>query len=143
MKLNTLNSMDFMNDQFNLFKDFMNGPMLSFDNRSTASYDLYKNDDKYLLEVAFLGVEKEDINIEIKKSVLSISTDPKSSIDSDSGKGKQITSKIFRGYSKKLNLALSEEIDQDNVTSSFKNGILSVTLPLKQKEENIKAIKIE
>jgi len=89
--------------------------------------NIFKSDDGYVLEIAVPGFKKEEIDISLKDSKLSI-------------KGKsEVTEEVEakfvqRGFTKKsfdLSFGLSEQIDQETIDAKIENGVLKITLRYK------------
>lgn len=108
---------------FLLFEDHLN------------NYESIKFDEKnncYKFSVVLPGVKKENVNISIFKNyrgniVMSIFTEKDDHHD------------YSRRYSKKF--YLSDDIDTEKVRAKLEDGILTITLPLKEQVEN--RIKVE
>lgn len=82
-------------------------------------YNIKKlNDNKWIIELAIAGFDKDNINIEVKDSIMTISGELESS---DEYIYKGISSKKF---SKSFTLAEYTEVE----SAEMKNGILSISL---------------
>jgi len=87
-------------------------------------HNLFKKNDEYFIELAIAGYSPSDIGITIDEHTLIIESDK---ID-ESGKeylDKGISFKAF-----KRSFELSKDVDESKIEASFKNGILTITLPL-------------
>lgn len=81
--------------------------------------------DSYHLEAELPGVKQEDIAITVDNDVLSIAADL--NVDKHVEKESYLYSERRSGHmERRFNL---EGICQDNITASYKDGILTVTLP--------------
>lgn len=87
---------------------------------SVVEYNVSEADAEFKLELAVPGLTKEDLVIELENGVLSIST----SIDTEEDEKNNFAKRQFAKRFK-----LSEKVDQDKISASTKNGILTVTLP--------------
>lgn len=89
------------------------------------------------LEVALAGFTKDDIQVEVKDSILTIKVEARETKD-----------KVYlrQGISNKgmeTSFKLSEKIDVSKITVKFENGLLVVNVPLKKDSEtNTRKIKI-
>lgn len=84
----------------------------------------------YIVEVALAGVGKNNIDIKIKDGHLKIN------INKDDEEDKDVYY-VRKGISKRkgsLSFALSEKTDAKNITSTYTDGLLRVTVPVKQPE---------
>lgn len=87
--------------------------------------DIYDADDHFELSAELPGVEQNDVNVELLDGVLTISGEKKFSRESNDG-----AHVVERSYgSFKRSFRLNDKIDADNITASFKNGVLVLTLP--------------
>jgi HSP20 family protein len=85
----------------------------------------------YIVEVALAGVGKSNIDIKVKDGHLKIS------VNKEEGEEKSDATYVRKGISKRkgnLSFALSEKTDATNITSSYTDGLLRVTVPVKQPE---------
>jgi len=80
-----------------------------------------KNENDFILELALAGYDKENIDIEIKYNVLSISGKMEDIYESSCYRHKGIASRVF-----KKSWTLAEHIKVEDV--EYKNGILKVYL---------------
>jgi HSP20 family protein len=90
-----------------------------------------REDDKnYAIELALPGFTKDEISISFEDEVLTITAgrQPKEDV-----KGPKYTWNEF-GYKSKYerSFQLPETVNADNISASFENGILLVTLPKKE-----------
>jgi HSP20 family protein len=90
-----------------------------------------REDDKnYAIELALPGFTKDEISISFEDEVLTITAghQPKEEV-----KGPKYTWNEF-GYKSKYerSFQLPETVNADNISASFENGILLVTLPKKE-----------
>lgn len=90
-----------------------------------------KNEEKqYEIEVALAGIGKNNIDIKIKDSILSI--DVKNPEEEAEG-----SFLLRRGISKRkgtLSFSLGEKVAKKKITSSYTDGLLKVIVPLSQPE---------
>jgi HSP20 family protein len=90
-----------------------------------------REDEKdYTIELALPGFSKEEINISFEDELLTVTAghQPKEDV-----KGPKYTWNEF-GYKSKYerSFQLPETVDADNISATFENGILHVTLPKKE-----------
>jgi HSP20 family protein len=94
---------------------------------STPAVNIIENDESIVIELTVPGHAKKDINITIDNDVMTIKSNL--TVDSD-GTDYRMREFNFAGFEKAFNLP--ETIDQNKVSASFKNGILSITLDKKE-----------
>lgn len=98
------------------------------------------NQDHYDLEVALPGYEKKEINISIGDGLLEIVAEK---VDTKKGKlnERYIQREIDTDRTQKT-FHLSSIIDEDQIESDFKNGLLHISLPIKKERKNKKMIAV-
>ena len=101
--------------------------------------DLYENNDSVVVKAELPGMKKEDIDISLHQGSLIISGERKS--ESESGEGDSSRSERFFGRFQRA-LELPRPVDPNKVTASYKDGILTVTLP-KTEESKPKQITVK
>ena len=97
--------------------------------------DIFEIDDKVVLETEMPGVNRETIDITLENRVLTIRGELKE-------RPRQGWRPVYAEYGEgdyERSFSVSEEIDQDKIDASFKNGVLRIELP---KAETAKARKI-
>lgn len=95
------------------------------------SMDVYNEDDKNLVvEVQAPGYDQNDVSVNVQNGVLEIRGE-KHEKEEDKGKQRDYMVRESHG-SFYRRLALPENVDEDNVSASFNNGVLCVTIPYKE-----------
>lgn len=91
--------------------------------------DLHETDTGYQLSVELPGVDEKDINVEIgADNTLVVSGEKKSeSTEEDKEKGTYRSERYYGSF--RRSLLLPSSIKADEITASFDNGVLSVTIP--------------
>lgn len=98
--------------------------------------NIEENKDAYKISVELPGMEKNDIDIQIKDNVLTISGEKKEETKSDEGTFYR-RERRFGKFSRSINLP--NDINVDGIDAEYKNGVLTLTLP---KTEEAKPKKI-
>lgn len=109
----------------------------------TPDVDVQEKKDAYVFDMDLPGMSENDIDIDLEDNVLTISSKEKeaeSSKDS-SDEGKWLLRERQIG-SFKRQFELPEDIDVDAVHASFKNGVLTITVPRKAVAASSKKIAI-
>jgi HSP20 family protein len=122
-------------DWFDGFFGFM--PVKS----NMPSLNIIEENDKYRLELAAVGLDKDDFKIDLHNNILTISAEKK---DEKEEKDKKYLRREFSYCSFKRSFTLPEHVDADKIEANYKNGILNVIIPKKEeaKEKEPKSIKI-
>ena len=99
--------------------------------RYSPAVNVKEDEKKFNIELAVPGMDKEDIKIEIEKNVLMISSEQKS----EKTENHDSYSRREFGYQSFCrNFTIPENADSENISASFKNGILNIEVP-KSKED--------
>jgi HSP20 family protein len=99
--------------------------------------DLVETEDQLVLRTDLPGLERDDIEIEVKDNVLTISGERKAEHERK-GEGFHRIERSFGRFSRSL--GLPRGIDAKSMTAGFENGVLEVRMP---KPEERKATRIE
>lgn len=113
------------------------------DRRRVPSMNFYEVDNGYRAEIEVPGVNKEDIKLDTKNGVLRVRVDKENeSSDEDKKKGYFRIERSYTGFFREI--PLPEDADEDKVSASYKDGVLSLEIPKnKEEEEKVKYIKID
>ena len=134
-----MNELALFNDLFDGFED--DGYLMpSFNFRkafAAPKVDVKEEKEAYLLEMDLPGKTDSDINIELNKNVLTISSQTKS--EKEEKKEEKAEAKTAgkylikeRSYSKfSRSFTLPEDVDSENLSAKVTNGVLTVTMPRK------------
>jgi len=131
-----------------LFDEFLNGNLLP--NyieegawKSTPAVNIYESDEKFEIEIAAPGLEKEDFKIDLKNDYLLVYSEKKDKKE-EKEKGKVVRSE-FRYSSFQRSFALPKDIDATAINATHKNGVLIIELPKKveQKDNLVRQIEIQ
>jgi|688.fasta_scaffold845053_2 HSP20 family molecular chaperone IbpA len=85
---------------------------------------------EYYLDIALAGILKEDIKLSVKDQHLIVDVKPSFDRLSQDKCSWLKTGISYRDT--KLQFQLGKDADYNNISSSFKNGLLRVTIPVKQ-----------
>jgi HSP20 family protein len=94
--------------------------------RWIPAMDLVETADHLVLRADLPGMSEEDIEIEIKDGVLTVSGERKTEHE-DKGEGYHRVERSFGRFSRSL--TLPDGIDADSVNASFDRGVLEVKIP--------------
>ena len=128
---------DFLSNRWPRLLDW-NTPNLS--PTSFPRVDIIDHDQSIEVHAALPGVKKEDVSVSIHHQTITISTTSKEE-KKEEEPGKYFRREISHGEFQR-SLALPENIDDEQAKASFKDGILTVTIPKTEKTKN-KHLEIE
>jgi HSP20 family protein len=101
--------------------------------------DIYLEDGKYHVEMDLPGYNKEDIRLEAHKGSIIITAKKETKEEEKEGKKYVRRERTFGRVERSFYLG---DIDDENISAEFKDGILKVTIPTKA-EPDKKSITIE
>jgi HSP20 family protein len=94
--------------------------------RWVPAMDLVETEDALVLRADLPGLERDDVAIEVKDRVLTISG-KREVEDTEKADGYYRVERAFGSFSRSL--ALPEGVEADQVKASFDKGVLEVTIP--------------
>jgi len=130
---------NFINNMFNSSLSYqVASPMYSF---GYPKVNIEDKNDKYILMFELAGMDKKDIKLTVQDNMLFLEGEQKNAKEN---KNKEyIKQEIYYGKFKRA-IELPSNINIDKLTTKFKNGILTVTIPKnKVKKSNIKTFEIK
>jgi len=115
---------------FDLFDNFER----KFFGNSNAAIPDFRTDirdagDRFVLEAELPGFNKEDIKLDVKDGILTISAQHDENKDEKDDKGSYIRRERYYGaYTRSFNVS---EIDAEGIKAAYENGVLTLTMPKK------------
>ena len=97
-----------------------------FQGTAYPKVNVYEYDTKIGVIAEIPGLDKKDLNIEVEDGVLTVSGDKSHGFDE--GKAKVLRREL-KHSSFKRQFTLGEQLDGDNISANFKDGILSIEIP--------------
>ena len=94
--------------------------------RWVPAVDLIEREDSLVLKADLPGLREEDVSIEVRDNVLSISGERKSEHE-QSENGYYRVERAYGSFSRSL--TLPDGIDADKIEASFDSGVLEVKIP--------------
>jgi HSP20 family protein len=94
--------------------------------RWAPAVDLLEREDSLVLKADLPGLTQDDVNIEVRDNVLTISGERRTDIE-DKQNGYYRVERAFGGFSRSL--TLPEGVDADRIAANFENAVLEVTIP--------------
>ena len=111
-----------MDQTFPTFKEEVG---VSFNQGAYPKVNIYEYDDKVGIVAEIPGLDKKNVTVDVEDGVLTISGD-KHGFDTDGGK---CITRELKQSSFKRSFTLGEHLSGDEVSASFKDGMLSVSIP--------------
>uniref|UniRef100_A0A7C4XL07 Hsp20/alpha crystallin family protein n=1 Tax=candidate division WOR-3 bacterium TaxID=2052148 RepID=A0A7C4XL07_UNCW3 len=110
---------------------------LTFDGNWYPAVDVVENDGNLEIKAEIPGIKKEDLKISITDNILTISGEKKKESETKDKHYHRIE-RYYGSFCRTI--PLPEGVDRDKVKASYKDGVLTVTLP---KPESMKTKEIE
>ena len=125
-----------------LFNDVFDTPAMCHTSVTAPRVDIEEDDKSYTLEMDLPGRTEKDVNIELDQNNLTITSskaEEKEEKKEEKKAGKYIL-KEGRTSSFERRFVLPKDVDTENVSANFKNGVLTI---LMQKKASVAPKKIE
>jgi len=101
--------------------------------------NVYEYEDKIGIVAEIPGLNKKQLDVAVEEGILTISGDKHSTFNDE---GAKVIRRELKQSSFKRSFELGELLDGENISASFKDGILSVSIPktepVKPKKTNVK-----
>ena len=124
-----------------IFDDVLDS-MFEKPNNDIMKTDVKVVGDNYLLDISIPGYDKENIKLELERGYLTVTAEQKNESNVEDNKEKYIRREISYGKCSRT-FYVGDTITEDEIKASYKNGILTVTVPKVSKIDNKKVIQIE
>lgn len=115
-------------------------PRKSFAPASVMKTDIMETENAFNLAIDLPGYGKENVQIQLKDGYMTVNAQTDSSNDEKDENGRYIRRERFYGSCSR-SFYVGEDIKQDDIKASFKDGILNIVVPKKEPvpevEENI------
>lgn len=102
----------------------------------TPAVDIFEHEDDLVVVADLPGVEKDQVDVRVDDSILTLKATAKSSLPGDPTYREYSLLNYFRQFE------LSDKVDRDHIKAQMKHGVLSISLP-KREEEKPKRITVE
>ena len=117
---------------FNRREDNLFDVFDKFFSHSTVDIPAFRTDirneaDKYVLEAELPGVQKEDIRVDLKEGILTISAESKQDNEEQGKDGSYLRRE--RRYGAFTRSFDASGIEEEGISAAYENGILKLTLP--------------
>lgn len=120
---------------FDLFgDDFFRDDFFKGEKNNLMKTDIKETENSYVLDIDLPGYKKEDIKVDVTDGYLTINAKT-SNETKDEKKGKFVRRERFTGECTR-SFYVGEDIKEEEIKASFKNGILNLEVPKVKPEEN-------
>ena len=116
-----------MSKQFPAFQEEVG---VSFNKGSYPKVNVYEYDDKIGIVAEIPGLDKNQVSVEVEEDMLTISGDKHGFED----EGAKCINRELKHSSFKRSFNLGDHLDGDDVSATFKDGMLSISIPKKEPE---------
>ena len=132
--------MSLRDEMDDLFHNFFGAPMQSrMSEMSVPSIDVSETDAAIEVVTDIPGINADDVNIEVRDGVLTISGSSSEKKEYDEGEDRKFHRIERRTGSFSRSVRLPCSVDQERIDAALKDGVLTVTLP---KAEEARAKKV-
>lgn len=120
------------NRNYNLFDDFFRDPFFSrpFENASSQimKTDIHEKDGNYVIDMELPGYGKENIKADLKDGYMTITAARNETKEEKDAKGNCIRKERYTGSCNR-SFYVGDQITQEDIKASFKDGILTMIVP--------------
>jgi len=118
-------------DVDDMFNRFMMRPILreGMEIEPQIKMDVKEVDGKYLVNAEIPGVNKDDIHVTVEGNRVSISAEARQEKEAKEGEKLICCERSYGMVSRSFSLA--DEVDENQITAKYDNGVLELTLPKK------------
>ena len=122
---------------FDVFDDFFDDPFFRNEKRPTVhplmKTDIKETDNSYIINMDLPGFDKKDIQIDVENGYLNINAKSDTS-NNEEENGKFIRRERYYGECSR-SFYIGEDVKEEEIKASFKNGILTLNVPKVIEEE--------
>ena len=123
-------------NDFDLWDEMFRDPFFTGERESKLMRtDIKEKKDKYIVDIDLPGYEKEDIKIEVDNGYLIVNAKTNHHKD-EKEEGKYVRKERFVGECSR-SFYVGEDVRQDDIKASFKNGTLKIEIPKKDEPEEL------
>ena len=122
-----------------MFDDFFETPLWGSSRpvaRPTMNTDITESKDGYQIEMDLPGFAKEDVNAALKDGYLTIAASHNADNEEKDSEGKLIRRERYQGTCQR-SFYVGEEITEEDIKAKFKDGVLTLLIPKKEKQPEV------
>ena len=132
---------NFMDDFFATVPSIFHDDFGASSFRSFTPVNVKETENDYVLEVVAPGFQKEDFKINLDNNTLTVSAEKKEETENQNEK---FVRKEFKLQSFSRSFTIDENIDAENISAKYVNGVLTLNLAKKQEvKPSVKEISIQ
>ena len=133
-------------NELSIFDSLLNGRMENaigfprFSSEYEPKVDIVKRDDSYVLKMELPGRSEKDVDVQIEKGILTISSRKEEckEVSENENAEKTVSEEKYLLRERKISefsrsFEFSDDVDVEKASASFANGILEISLPRKEK----------
>ena len=120
-------------NEFDLFDSMFEDPFFERKENKWMKTDIKEKGNNYIIEMDLPGYEKDNIQIEMENGYLKVSAKVENSNDEEE-EGKYIHKERFYGECSR-SFYVGDNVKEEDVKASFKNGILTLTVPKEEQKK--------
>ena len=129
---------------FDLIEDMFRDPFFDERESRVMKTDIKEKKDKYVIDIDLPGYEKENIKIEVEDGYLTVHASINSNKE-EKEEGKFVRKERYVGSCSR-SFYVGEDVKEDDIKATFRNGILKLEVPKKEEKKELsekKYIQIE
>ncbi len=111
-----------------VFNSFGNTPSLLGRVPAWPSVEVIQSDQDIRVSAELPGLDEKDVEVLMHDGVLTLRGERKSEVED---KERAFSERFYGRFERRIPLAW--EVDEDNIAASFRNGVLTVTLPVAER----------
>ena len=112
------------------------GPARALNGLGWPQIDIDETDKEVRITAELPGLEEKDVSLEIANGILAISGEKKSESED---KSRRFSERYYGRFERRIPL---QDVDEDKTSATFKNGILTITVPKSAEAKNVRRISI-
>ena len=133
-------------NELSIFDSLLNGRMENvigfprFSSEYEPKVDIVKRDDSYVVKMELPGRSEKDVDVQIEKGILTISSRKEEckEVSENENAEKTVPEEKYLLRERKISefsrsFEFSDDVDVEKASASFANGILEISLPRKEK----------
>ena len=129
---------------FDLIEDMFRDPFFDERESRVMKTDIKEKKDKYVIDIDLPGYEKENIKIEVEDGYLTVHASTNTNKE-EKEEGKFVRKERYVGSCSR-SFDVGEEVNDEDIKATFKNGTLKLEIPKKEEKKELpekKYIQIE
>jgi HSP20 family protein len=112
-----------------------------FDQEFQQAMDLRERPDDFVVQMDLPGLAKSDISIEVRDRVLIVSGERSESQEKKKDEKVIMQERSLNAFSREI--VLPKDVKADEVAAEYKDGVLTITLPKAEKDQEARKIEIK